>query len=130
MPSAMPDVIPGQVLNFIDHAWEAASGGDFVDVVNPATAERIGRTPLSTAADVARAAEAAARALPGWRQTPATERVQYLFKLKALLEEDLEGLARLITLECGKTLEEARGEMRRAIENVEIACGMPILMQG
>ncbi len=130
MPSPQPEGIPGQVLNFIDHAWVASSGGDFVDVVNPATAERIGRTPLSTAADVARAAEAAARALPEWRRTPAPERVQYLFKLKALLEEDLEGLSRLITIECGKTLDEARGEMRRAIENVEIACGMPILMQG
>jgi len=130
MPSAKPDVIPGQVLNFIDQAWVASSGSEFVDVVNPATAERIGQTPLSTAADVARAAEAAARALPEWRRTPVPERVQYLFKLKALMEEDLEGLSRLITIECGKTLDEARGEMRRAIENVEIACGMPILMQG
>jgi malonate-semialdehyde dehydrogenase (acetylating)/methylmalonate-semialdehyde dehydrogenase len=130
MPSATHDLVPEQVLNFIDHAWVASSGSQFIDVVNPATAERIGRTPLSTAADVARAADAAARALPEWRRTPVTERVQYLFKLKALLEEDLEGLSRLITIECGKTLEEARGEMRRAIENVEIACGMPILMQG
>jgi malonate-semialdehyde dehydrogenase (acetylating)/methylmalonate-semialdehyde dehydrogenase len=122
--------MPGKVLNFIDHAWVASSGGEHLDVVNPATAERIGRTPLSTAADVAQAADAATRALPEWRRTPVTERVQYLFKLKALLEADLEEIARLITLECGKTLEEARGEMRRAIENVEIACGMPILMQG
>ncbi len=108
MPSPMSDGIPGPVLNFIDHAWVASSGGEFVDVVNPATAERIGRTPLSSAADVARAAEAAARALPEWRRTPAPERVQYLFKLKALLEEDLEELSRLITIECGKTLDEAR----------------------
>ncbi len=130
MPSPQPEVIPGQVLNFIDHAWVASSGSDFVDVVNPATGGHLGRTPLSTAADVAGAADAAARALPEWRRTPAAERVQYLFKLKTLLEDDLENLSRLITIECGKTLDEARGEMRRAIENVEIACAMPILMQG
>jgi malonate-semialdehyde dehydrogenase (acetylating) / methylmalonate-semialdehyde dehydrogenase len=130
MPSAMPEPVREKVLNFVDHAWVASSASEHLDVVNPATAEPIGQTPLSTAADVARAAEAASRALPEWRRTPATERVQYLFKLKALLEEDLEPLSRLITIESGKTLDEARGEMRRAIENVEIACGMPILMQG
>ena len=61
---------------------------------------------------------------------PPSERVQYLFRLKNLLEEQFKDLARTITMECGKTLEESRGEMRRAIENVEVACGMPILMQG
>ena len=61
---------------------------------------------------------------------PVTERIQYLFKLKMLLEEQFEDLARTITLECGKTLAESRGEMRRAIENVEVACGAPILIQG
>jgi malonate-semialdehyde dehydrogenase (acetylating) / methylmalonate-semialdehyde dehydrogenase len=65
-----------------------------------------------------------------WRRTPPAERIQYLFKLKDLLEKNLEDLARTITMECGKTLEESRGEMRRAIENVEVACGIPILMQG
>jgi len=76
------------------------------------------------------AAEAAERALPEWRRAPAVERVQYLFKLRGLREDNLEELSRLITTECGKTLEESRGEMRRAIENVEVARGMPILMQG
>lgn len=58
------------------------------------------------------------------------ERVQYLFKLKNLLEAKFEELSRTITMENGKTLEESRGEMRRAIENVEVACGIPTLMQG
>ena len=61
---------------------------------------------------------------------PVTDRVQFLFKLKSLLEEQFEDLARTITMECGKTLAESRGEMRRAIENVEVACGTPILIQG
>ncbi len=130
MPSPAHSAAPAEVLNFIDHSWRASGATQHLDVVNPATGELLGRTPLSPASDVALAAEAAARALPDWRRTPPGERVQYLFKLKALLEDDLEEIARLITMECGKTLDEARGEMRRAIENVEIACGMPILMQG
>jgi malonate-semialdehyde dehydrogenase (acetylating)/methylmalonate-semialdehyde dehydrogenase len=119
-----------KVLNFIDNEWRASSATEYLDVVNPATAELLGRTPLSPVSEVAQAAEAAARALPEWRRTPPTERVQYLFKLRNLLEEHFEELSRLITMECGKTLEEARGETRRAIENVEVASGAPILMQG
>ena len=130
MPSPARSAAPADVLNFIDHEWQASRAAQQLDVVNPATGELLGRTPLSPGSDVAMAAEAASRALPDWRRTPPGERVQYLFKLKTLMEEDLDELARLITMECGKTLDEARGEMRRAIENVEIACGMPILMQG
>ena len=119
-----------QVLNYIDGAWRASPAAESLAVLNPATAEVLGRVPLSPAAEVAQAAEAAARALPGWRRTPAVARVQHLFRLKNLLDEALEELARTITLECGKTLEESRAELRRAIENVEIACGIPQLMQG
>lgn len=101
-----------------------------MDVVNPATAEVLGRVPFSPPSEVDEAARAAATAFENWRRVPATERVQFLFKLKALLEEHLEDLSRTITMECGKTLAESRGEMRRAIENVEVACGIPTLMQG
>jgi malonate-semialdehyde dehydrogenase (acetylating)/methylmalonate-semialdehyde dehydrogenase len=87
-------------------------------------------TPFSTVAEVDEAARAAATAFESWRRTPATERIQYLFKLKALLEEHFDDLARTITLENGKVLDDARGEMRRAIENVEVACGIPMLMLG
>jgi malonate-semialdehyde dehydrogenase (acetylating)/methylmalonate-semialdehyde dehydrogenase len=117
-------------MNFIDGEWVAPSAGEWTPVVNPATAEVVGEAPLSAAEDVDRAAGAAARAFPEWRRTPAVERVQYLFKLKALLEENFEDLARTITVENGKTLDESRGEMRRAIENVEVACGTPTLIQG
>jgi malonate-semialdehyde dehydrogenase (acetylating)/methylmalonate-semialdehyde dehydrogenase len=98
--------------------------------VNPATTEVLGQVPLSPALDVQKAARAASTAFESWRRTPATERIQYLFKLKALLEESFEELSRTITMECGKTLEESRGEMQRAIENIEVACGIPTMMQG
>jgi malonate-semialdehyde dehydrogenase (acetylating)/methylmalonate-semialdehyde dehydrogenase len=119
-----------KIKNFYNGEWRESTAVEFVNVVNPATQEVMGRTPLSPTSEVDAAAQAAAEALLDWRRTPVTERVQYLFTLKFLLEGQFEDISRLITMECGKTLDEARGEMRRAIENVEIACGMPILMQG
>jgi malonate-semialdehyde dehydrogenase (acetylating)/methylmalonate-semialdehyde dehydrogenase len=116
--------------NFIGGAWEVSTSTESVDVTNPATGELLARTPLSSASDVDRCVRAAASAFPGWRRTPAGERVQFLFKMRSLLEEHLEELAQIITLENGKTLGEARAELRRGIENVEVACGTPILMQG
>jgi malonate-semialdehyde dehydrogenase (acetylating)/methylmalonate-semialdehyde dehydrogenase len=98
--------------------------------MNPAKGEVLGRVPLSGTADVAAAVEAGTQAFREWRRVPVGDRVQYLFKLKNLLEENLEDLARTVTQECGKTLAEARGELRRGIENVETACGMPSLIQG
>ncbi|MDD5399440.1 MAG: aldehyde dehydrogenase family protein, partial [Dehalococcoidia bacterium] len=118
------------ILNYIGGKWLSSKSGDIQDVINPATGEVLGRVRLSTAEEVKNTVDAAAGALPSWRRTPATERVQYLFKLKNLLEDNFEDLSRMITMECGKTLEEARGETRRLIENVESACGIPQLMQG
>ncbi|MCI0396672.1 MAG: CoA-acylating methylmalonate-semialdehyde dehydrogenase [Chloroflexi bacterium] len=120
----------GKLLNYINGEWRRSAASEYLDVVNPATSEVLGQVPLSSGAEVAEAAEAAARAFVSWRRTPAPERIQYLFKLKNLLEEHFEELSRTITMECGKTLAESRGEMRRAIENVEVACGIPMLMQG
>lgn len=119
-----------EIRNFIDGVWQTSSAEEHLDVTNPATGETLGRVPLSTPGEVDQAAQAAAKAFSEWRRTPAVERVQYLFKLKVLLDENLEQLSRTITLENGKTLGESRGEMRRAIENVEVACGIPILIQG
>jgi malonate-semialdehyde dehydrogenase (acetylating) / methylmalonate-semialdehyde dehydrogenase len=118
------------ILNYINGRWQSAATDEHQDVINPATGELLGRTPLSGADVVNEAAQAAAAALPGWRSTPPGERIQYLFSLKQLLEENFDDLARTITLECGKTLAESQGEMRRAIENVEVACGIPLMMQG
>lgn len=116
--------------NYINGQWCYSSSSEYQDVINPATTESLAKVPLSTAAEVAAAADAAATAFQTWRRTPPTQRVQSLFRLKQLLEDAFEELSCTITLECGKTLEEARGEMRRAIENVEIACGIPMMMQG
>lgn len=119
-----------EIYNYINNEWIKSSANEFIDVINPATQELLGRTPVSTLAELDKAVQAAAAAAKDWRNTPVTERVQYLFKIKNLLEDNFEDISRTITMECGKTLEEARGEMRRAIENVEIASGMPILIQG
>ena len=119
-----------EILNFVANEWRKPDASEHLDVINPATQETMGKVPLSRAGEVEKAVEAASAALPGWRRTPATDRVQYLFKLKDLLEANFEDLARTITMEAGKTLGEAKGEMRRAIENVEVACGIPMMMQG
>jgi len=116
--------------NFIAGEWRDSRATEFLDFQNPATADVLGRVPRSTAAEVDGAVQAAARAFPEWRRTPVTDRVQFLFKLRALLQQHFEELARTITTECGKTLGEARGEIQRAIENVEVACGAPSLLQG
>ena len=119
-----------KVLNYINGSWLESKSTNYVEVINPATAELLAHTPLSSSSDVNAAAQAAANALAAWRQTPVQDRIQYLFRLKFLLEDNLEEIARTITNECGKTFKESIGEMRRAIENVEVACGMPILMKG
>src|SRR5690242_7661188 len=116
--------------DYIDGEWVDRGGAEVLDVLNPATGDVLAKVPLSGAAAVDRAAQAAARAFPAWRRTPAVDRIQHLFKLKVLLEEHFEDLSRTVTTECGKTLAEARGEMRRAVENVEVACGIPMMMQG
>ena len=116
--------------NFVGGSWHTASVHDSLDVNNPATGDMLARVPLSSAEDVDRAVAAAVRAFDGWRRTPATERIQYLFAFKQKLEEHLEDLARTITTEAGKTLAEARGEVRRGIENVECAAGIPSLAMG
>jgi len=118
------------IRNFIAGEWRESTSSSLLDVANPATAEVVGRVPLSTAEEVDSAVRSAAQAFHDWRRTPVTDRVQFLFKLKGELEDHFEELARLVTVECGKTLAESRGEMRRAIENVEMATGAPAWLQG
>jgi malonate-semialdehyde dehydrogenase (acetylating)/methylmalonate-semialdehyde dehydrogenase len=115
--------------NYIFGEWTESRAVDFFPVHNPATGELLSQTPLSPASEVDQAAQAASKAFNDWRNVPATKRIQFMFKLKELMEENLNELARMITKENGKALGEAVGEMRRAIENVEVACGIPILMQ-
>ncbi|MGA9531103.1 MAG: CoA-acylating methylmalonate-semialdehyde dehydrogenase [Anaerolineales bacterium] len=118
------------VRNYIAGKWEAAGQDDVQPVYNPATGDVLAEVPLAGGAVVDRAARAAMAALPDWRSVPAGERIQFLFRLRRSLEENLDELARTITLECGKTMGESKGELRRAIENVEVACGIPTMMQG
>ncbi len=120
----------GVLLNYVNNRWQRSGAGEQLPVANPATGEVMAQVPLSAADEVDEAVQAAAAALDGWRRTPVTDRIQPLFALKALLEENLEDISRTITLECGKTYAESVGEMRRAIENVEVACGAPTMMQG
>lgn len=120
----------GQLLNYISGQWQKSSTSTYLDVLNPATAQTLTTVPLSPGGEVDKAVQAAATAYQEWRRTPVGDRIQPLFKLKNLLEENLSEIARLITNECGKTYAESVGELRRGIENVEVACGAPILMQG
>jgi malonate-semialdehyde dehydrogenase (acetylating)/methylmalonate-semialdehyde dehydrogenase len=116
--------------NFVGGQWESASVAQAIPVLNPATGDVLAEAPLSSAADVAKAVDAAARALQTWRRTPPGDRIQPLFRLKALLDANFTEIARLVTQECGKTLAESEGELRRGIENVEVATGIPSLMMG
>jgi malonate-semialdehyde dehydrogenase (acetylating) / methylmalonate-semialdehyde dehydrogenase len=116
--------------NFIGGEWQRSKSQDSVDVFNPATAEVLAKVPLASAEDVGAAVAAASAAFGPWRRTPPQERIQYLFKFKRLLEEHGDEIARLTSQENGKTFVEARAELQRGIENVEVACGIPTLMQG
>lgn len=119
-----------KILNYINGEWIEPAVSEYVEVINPATGSVIAHTPLSRASDVEAAAQAAAGAFPAWRRVPANERVQYLFKLRDLLKAHQDEIARTITNECGKTFEESKAEMVRAIENVEVACGIPMMSKG
>ncbi len=116
--------------NYVDGQWQPSRSSTVLPVTNPATGAVLASVPLTPADEVDAAVRAASDAFTAWRRTPATDRVQYLFALKELLETHLDELARVITEECGKTYLESVGELRRGIENVEVACGMPVLMQG
>jgi malonate-semialdehyde dehydrogenase (acetylating)/methylmalonate-semialdehyde dehydrogenase len=118
------------VQNYIGGKWTPSLGKETVDILNPATKQLLGKTPLGTTQDVDTAVANAKEAFKTWRETPVIDRVQVLFKLKMLLEEHLDELARLCTLENGKTLSESYGDVRRGIQMVETACGMPTLMMG
>jgi len=129
MSSAATTQVP-ELENYVNGAWRRPTTTEYANVTNPATAELLARVPLSNAADVDAAVQAGVEAFPAWRRTPPGERVQYLFKLKNLLEDHIDELSRLITLENGKTFAESKAELRRGIENVEVACGIPMTMQG
>jgi malonate-semialdehyde dehydrogenase (acetylating)/methylmalonate-semialdehyde dehydrogenase len=110
--------------------WREINGVATTPVHNPSTGDVIAEAPLCTAAHVNEAVEAAAAAFPAWMETPPVERARILFKFKALLEENFDELVRSNTREHGKTLVESRGDVKRGIEMVEFACGVPSLLMG
>ena len=117
--------------NYINGKWVESHESATMDVVNPANQEVLAKVPFGnlTVADVKDAVAAASEALKDWKDTPVMRRVQPLYRLKQLLEEHQDEIARLITLECGKSFAESKAEMQRGIENVETACATPTLMQ-
>ena len=117
--------------NYINGKWTESQEKASIDVINPANQEILAKVPYGekTAADVETAVAAAGKALKEWRDVPVMKRVQPLYRLKYLLEENIQEIARLITLECGKSLAESVAEIQRGIENIETACATPTLMQ-
>src|SRR6478672_2187886 len=117
-------------LNCVGGDWRGGHSSETVQVFNPATSEVLAKASLADATDVNAAVAAATAAFPAWRRTPPQNRIQFLFKFRALLEQHGDEIARLTTQENGKTFAESRAELQRGIENVEVACGIPTLMQG
>ncbi|WNS81539.1 CoA-acylating methylmalonate-semialdehyde dehydrogenase [Domibacillus sp. DTU_2020_1001157_1_SI_ALB_TIR_016] len=116
--------------NYINGEWVDSLSSQTETVVNPATGEEIAQVPLSTKEDVDRAVQAASEAFKTWSQTAVPKRARVLFKYQQLLVDNWEELAKLITIENGKSLSEAMGEVQRGIECVEFAAGAPTLMMG
>src|SRR5438105_12241846 len=116
--------------NYIGGAWVPGTSETAVDIINPADQQSLAHIALASETDTVRAIEAASAAFPEWRMTPAQDRIQYMFKFRGLLLEHADEIARMTTQENGKTLAEARAELQRGIENVEVSCGMPTMMQG
>ncbi len=118
------------VKNYINGKWVEAENTGYINVENPSTGEVIAKTPLSTTEETNRAIEVAAEAFKTWGQTPVSRRVQPLYKLVEMFRKNEEKVSRVLTEEMGKSLPDARAEMKRIYENCEVACGMPVLQQG
>ena len=111
-------------------AGDAVGGERTLEVVNPATAAPVRHLAMADAATVQRAIDAAREAQPAWRDMPPAKRAQVMYRFKTLLERDADEICALISEEHGKVLEDAMGELKRGIENVEYACGVPELLKG
>jgi malonate-semialdehyde dehydrogenase (acetylating)/methylmalonate-semialdehyde dehydrogenase len=115
--------------NFVNGQWCESYESRFRDVINPATGKSLASVPAGSKEDIANAAESAHQAWWSWRNTPPIQRIQYLFKMKQILEKNADEIAEICTSECGKTFAESKAEIVRAVENVEVACGIPKLLQ-
>lgn len=118
------------ISSFIGGEWVTSAASECTPVHNPSTGEVIGRTPHASAAEVGKAVAAAQAAFPAWSTTAVPKRAAFLFRYKELLEAQFDELAALVVRENGKTLAEAKGDVRRGIEVVEFACGISHLIKG
>src|SRR5215831_14502359 len=128
MKAQSPTLLPCPL--YVGGEWQEMSALASTPVFNPSTGEVIAQTPMCSGAQVNAAVDAAAAAFPAWSETPPTERARIFFRFKTLLEENFEELVKSNTREHGKTLVESRGDVRRGIEMVEFACGIPSLLMG
>ena len=119
-----------ELTHWINGQHVKGTSGRFGDVYNPATGEVVSRVPLASQGELAAAVEAARSAWPDWAQTPPLSRARIMFKYKALIEENADELAAIITAEHGKVLSDAHGSLTRGLEVVEYACGIPQLLKG
>jgi len=120
----------GTVSFFVNGVWEKLDGRTTGAVTNPATGEKIAEVPYANEADIDRAVRAAHAAFLKWRDVPVVDRVQVLYRYKTLLDQHADEIAAILTRENGKTADDAKMEVRRMIQMVEVACGMPTLMMG
>ncbi len=116
--------------NYVDGKWVDPENSGYLNVENPSTGEILAKVPLSTTEEINRAIDSAARAYPGWSNTPVARRVRYLFELNELLRVNEDKLARTLVAEMGKSMPDSIAEFKRVYENIEVAAGMPVLQQG
>src|SRR3989442_3772314 len=109
----------GDLKNYVGRGWRAVEATEWLEDTNPATGHIIARVPLSTKDDVDTAVQEALRGWDAWRRTPPSDPALHCFAVRDLMEQRFEDLSRVVVQDMGKTIEEARGEGRRAIENVE-----------
>src|SRR5216684_6380170 len=116
--------------NYVNGCWAPASTSESLDVTNPASGEVLARVPLSGVAEVEAAVAAASAALPDWRARSVGERTEFIYALREKFRQRIDELAASVTRESGKVLADARAEITRAIEVLEVACAAPMTMQG
>ncbi|MCK5566846.1 MAG: aldehyde dehydrogenase family protein, partial [Actinomycetia bacterium] len=116
--------------NYVNGKWVEPETKGYIDIENPTTGKILARSPLSTTEEASRAIDAAYQAFKVWGPTPVARRVRPLFKLNDLLRSHEEELSRILVAEMGKSMTDARAEFKRIYENIEVACGMPVLQQG
>jgi len=128
--AAKSATIPRKLKFCVDGEWRDSTSGKYMPVYNPSTGEVMAETPCCTAEEIDEAVLAAHSAFAAWSAKPVGERAQVMFRFKAILDAHLDELAILLATEMGKNLQEARGDVLKAIEVVELACAVPVTMQG